>query len=522
MNRLLAASAFGLLATACLTDRAAQRGRDRDGDGHEAWQLDGSDCDDDNPAVNPDQDEVCGNGVDDNCDGLVDDRGMGESTWYVDSDGDGVAGSTPQVGCVVPAGALPDLVGGVDCDDGNAGVSPNAQEIWYDSVDQDCDGNDTDADGDGISGAGGPDCNDNDPNVRPGLPEICNNGIDDNCDSSPNQCGLESPREIADALAFLPAEGAVIRVLDLNSDGVDDLVVHEPYRTSAYFGPLLGLIPSGSADLRLDHARTDEGAAVDFANLDNQGILEWVVGDDAGDRVAVWWNPTDLEGRRTDVDLPTLVASPDTDFPVEFGEVLRVVDGINPSWGSGLLVSSERSRPLVGGGTFERGIRLYAGPWTGSPLEANSPFASFEGGSATSFGASRFDGFIKHVTFVGEVDDLAGVHALSLPFNSLDTELRSFAPLMTSASIGGDDAQFAFRLMGSRLPGGDNTPVTVQFLGIDAQLNFTVGGGLTPAFLDLGAVSRQPFGLADLDPSVQSVTGVGQLQAGQRAILGVD
>jgi hypothetical protein len=522
MNRLLAVSAFGLLATACLTERAAQRGRDRDGDGHEAWQLDGSDCDDDDPAVNPDQEEVCGNGVDDNCDGLVDDGGMGESTWYLDADADGVAGSSPQVGCVVPIGALPDLAGGVDCDDGDAGVSPNAQEIWYDGVDQNCDGNDADADGDGVPGADGGDCDDNNPHVRPGVLEICNNGIDDNCDGSLNQCGLAVPRETSDAVAIIPAETAVLRVLDLNSDGIDDLVVHEEYRTSAYFGPLSGLVPSGSADLRLTHARTTEGASVDFANLDNQGTLEWVVGDDAADRIAVWWNPTDVVGRREDVGLPTLITAPDTDFSVEFGDSLRVVAGINPVWGDGLVVSSERSRPLQGGGTFAMGIRMYAGPWTGPALQADEPFASVEDATATSFGASRFDGFIKHLTFVGEVDDIEGVHALSVPFNTLDTELTAFPPLMTSASTLGVDTQTAFRLMGSRLPGGNNIPVTVHFVGIDASLNVTTGGGVLPSFLDVANASRQPFGSADLVPSVQSTTGVGQLQIGGRTVQMVD
>ncbi len=522
MNRLLAASAWGLLATACLTDRAAQRGRDRDRDGYEAWQLDGADCDDDDPAVNPDQDEVCGNGVDDNCDGLVDDLGLGESTWYLDADADGVAGSSPQVGCVVPVGALSELAGGVDCDDGNAGVSPNAQEVWYDGVDQDCDGNDADADGDGVPGAGGGDCDDNNAYVRPGLLEICNNGIDDNCDGLLNQCGLAVPRELSDAMAVIPAETAILRVLDLNSDGIDDLVVHEEYRTSGYFGPLSGLVPSGSADLRLAHARTIAGASVDFANLDNQGTLEWVVGDDAADRVAVWWNPTDVEGRREDVELPALIAGPDTDFSVEFGDSLRVVDGINPVWGDGLVVSSKRSSTLQGGGSYAMGIRMYAGPWTGAVLQADEPFASVEHATADSFGASRFDGFVKHLTFVGEVDDIEGVHALSVPFNSLDTELTAFPPLMTPASTIGVDTQTAFRLMGSRFPGGDSAPVTVNFFGIDAALNFTTGGGILPYFLDVADVSRQPFGAADLVPSVQSTARVGQLQEGGRAVQLVD
>jgi len=45
-----------------------QGGEDKDGDGA-AWC---NDCQDDNPAVHPGAADVCGNGVDDNCDGVVD------------------------------------------------------------------------------------------------------------------------------------------------------------------------------------------------------------------------------------------------------------------------------------------------------------------------------------------------------------------------------------------------------------------------------------------------------------------
>ena len=77
------------------------------------------DCNDTNPAIYPGADEICGDGVDQNCDGT--DALCPED---IDDDGDGF---TENQG---------------DCDDTNAAVYPGAAEICGDGVDQDCDGSD--------------------------------------------------------------------------------------------------------------------------------------------------------------------------------------------------------------------------------------------------------------------------------------------------------------------------------------------------------------------------------------------
>jgi len=89
---------------------------DDDGDG---FSEDDGDCNDSNPNISPAADEICANGVDDNCNGFTDNA-------EPDKDGDG------ELRCV----------GGVenDCDDWDPLESPALIEICGDGLDNDCDG----------------------------------------------------------------------------------------------------------------------------------------------------------------------------------------------------------------------------------------------------------------------------------------------------------------------------------------------------------------------------------------------
>ena len=72
-----------------------------------------------------------------------------------------------------------------DCNDADPEINSSAQEIWYDGVDQDCDGaSDYDADRDGADAAefGGSDCDDTDAAVFPGAGETWYDGVDQDCD----------------------------------------------------------------------------------------------------------------------------------------------------------------------------------------------------------------------------------------------------------------------------------------------------------------------------------------------------
>ncbi len=99
--------------------------------------LDG-DCNDQDYAIHPGMTDTC-DGIDNDCDGLVDadDPGVLLSQWHADSDGDGYGESALLAeGCEAPAGAVTD---NSDCDDGAASVYPWAPEIcdgqnnncWY-------------------------------------------------------------------------------------------------------------------------------------------------------------------------------------------------------------------------------------------------------------------------------------------------------------------------------------------------------------------------------------------------------
>ncbi len=113
---------------------------DQDGDGFADLLGGGTDCDDSDAAVHPAAAEVC-NGVDDDCDGGVDDADsdLDPSTklpLYGDADGDGY-GPLTSVGNACAPGPGQVLVGG-DCDDDDPARSPGESEVC-DGLDNDCD-----------------------------------------------------------------------------------------------------------------------------------------------------------------------------------------------------------------------------------------------------------------------------------------------------------------------------------------------------------------------------------------------
>ena len=196
------------------------------------------DCDDSDPAINPDASEVC-DGVDNDCSGQVDDGALDAVEWFRDFDRDGAAGDLEGVmACEAPDAWYQREA--TDCDDLDRHIFPTADELC-DGVDEDCDEtidedatntvpywNDDDDDGYGAEGepagfvclrdvpdgaaTNAFDCNDESRDINPDAREICGGG-DENCNG-----------RVDDEDRELDAEGTgILWYFDGDGDGFGDM-----------------------------------------------------------------------------------------------------------------------------------------------------------------------------------------------------------------------------------------------------------------------------------------------------------
>jgi hypothetical protein len=168
---------------------------DHDQDGYvsaEHPEEGGDDCDDDRAETFPGAAELC-DGLDNDCDSVIDEGVTDLEGLYHDRDRDSYGGE-PLTSCPPPAPEdMSDVPG--DCDDENSTFNPEATDVLGDDVDQNCDGLDgTDGDGDGVISVetGGTDCEDADATAYPGAEEICFDLVDNDCDSLTDEAG-EAP-----------------------------------------------------------------------------------------------------------------------------------------------------------------------------------------------------------------------------------------------------------------------------------------------------------------------------------------
>ncbi len=218
--------------------------RDDDMDG---W-FDYLDCDDNEPAANPAEMEVC-DGIDNDCNGLIDDA-LPLNTYYMDSDNDNYGDvNIPIDTCLMipPTGYVSNAL---DCDDTNNQVNPLGMEIC-DSADNNCDGQideglptttyyiDTDNDGYGninmpldtcLSAApagyvaNALDCDDDKVLINPDAVEICD-GLDNDCNGQIDE-GLT-------VTTYYP---------DTDNDGYGDAMSTDVLQDTCLLSPPLGYV----------------------------------------------------------------------------------------------------------------------------------------------------------------------------------------------------------------------------------------------------------------------------------------
>jgi len=188
--------------------------RDLDGDGYgtpddeiidcapvPGYVVENTDCDDSDDSIWPGRSEEC-NGIDDNCNGEIDETHPLDP-YFLDADADGFGAGEPVYACAAPEAHVLD---GTDCDDADYMVNPSIYADCEDGRDEDCDGEidegpDStfyrDYDGDGYGDPAvtlvdcappdgwvwdASDCNDADDDVHPDHREVCSDVIDNDCD----------------------------------------------------------------------------------------------------------------------------------------------------------------------------------------------------------------------------------------------------------------------------------------------------------------------------------------------------
>ena len=303
---------------------------DGDGDGFMACE----ECDDNRASVYPGAQEAC-NGRDDDCDGTTDEEGP----FYTDADGDGF-GAGAATSTIEECGAtVPGLADNADdCDDTDAAVNPDAQEVCDNlDVDEDCDGDADDADssadvstmtevwpdgdGDGYGDMEGAmalrcdtgteyavtsdDCDDSTDLANPGITvETCGDGIDNDCDGKAVGCGPWFDPSVGDSDGI----GSWLEPLgDVDGDGHDDTLTWSGGQRHLVYGSWSGDIssspPTGSVAIDTSYIEGVPGGA----DIDGDGYADLLFANTGIDEISVIYGPVTMDDGSRDAVIASAV-----------------------------------------------------------------------------------------------------------------------------------------------------------------------------------------------------------------------
>jgi len=388
-------------------------------DAPEGYVQASGDCDDNDPTVLPGERELC-DGVDQDCDAVVDENASDALVYYPDVDGDGWGDDDGQV----EACELPDehVDFGGDCDDGEAAVNPAAEEVCEDGVDNDCDGG----------------------------------GV---------ECQLEGELAMADAWTTKIAAssshdraGRAVASGDLNGDGTPDLLVgaddaDSGGRDAGAVYVIAGPVAAGATDLEQVATRIYTGAEADDAigtalavgDISGDGQADLVIGapeawNGDGAVYVAWWLE---EGSLAD-DAVTLAA-----ISGEGGEGLGATTVVLDHNGDGQV-------DLAAGAPGADSVYLFQGPALGNP-SFTAPAVTIGGaGLGLSLAAADMDGDGLDDLILGSAEVGDGAGAAWVALGPVEVSAPADAEIEVTGEAAGDGAGAAVAAAGD--VDGDGLP----------------------------------------------------------------